>query len=405
MTSVNPFGLAVFEDAPDFWSEKQFCAGGIACTSQKNILMSFTNTVFSGSTPIGSPEFHIISNLDNVSNLIDDCQYQSRWNAYSCGQTAMGQLSILAEDRDSRARSAAPVTVSNSETGYENVLNSFMDHDGGRASYKSQFTALLQPEGHYTVEFSGANFNKMRYRLDANEGRIHVTVKNMSSPWSNVILNGTVVSAAEWDPTEKAQARLSSYAGCGSNRYNNQDNSLEFILTAGCELQVRTESAIKSRVRLDMTEEQFYQQNGTRGFIERVAAALQINSSRLQVVEVRLGSVIVDYVISPDPTSYDADAELRSVELSQSQLFKVGGSAILGAQVLDSDSSLIIVVDKLVTDVAPTVEAVTQVIKDRKKLSAGALAGIIIGSIFGAGCLCCCLLACCGCCCLTRYGR
>ena len=202
--------------------------------------MSLTNTVYSGSTPIGSPEFHIISNLDNVSNLIDDCQYQSRWNAYSCGQIAMGQLSILAEDWDSRARSAAPVTVSNSETGYENVLNSFMDHDGGSASYKSQFTALLQPEGHYTVEFSSANFNKMRYRLDANEGRVHVTVKNMSSPWSNVTLNGTVVSAAEWDRTEKAQARLTSFAGCGSNRYNNQDNSLEFILTAGCELQVQT---------------------------------------------------------------------------------------------------------------------------------------------------------------------
>jgi hypothetical protein len=114
-----------------------------------------------------------------------------------------------------------------------------------------------------------------------------------------------------------------------------------------------------------MTEEQFYQQNGTRGFIERVAAALQIDSSRLQVVEVRLGSVIVDYVISPDPTSDDADAELRSVELSQSQLFTVGGSATFGAQILDSDSNLSIVVEKLVTDVTPTVEAVTQAVKDR----------------------------------------
>lgn len=80
----------------------------------------------------------------------------------------MGQLHILAEDKDSRARSVAPVFVVNSETGYENSINSFMDHDGGDASYKSQFTALLQPEGHYTVEYSDAAFNKMRYRLDAN---------------------------------------------------------------------------------------------------------------------------------------------------------------------------------------------------------------------------------------------
>lgn len=75
MTNVNPFGLAVFEDAPEFWAEESYCAGEIACTSPNNILLSFTNTVYSGSTPIGSPEFHIISDIDNVSNLIDDCQY------------------------------------------------------------------------------------------------------------------------------------------------------------------------------------------------------------------------------------------------------------------------------------------------------------------------------------------
>lgn len=81
----------------------------------------------------------------------------------------------------------------------------------------------------------------------------------MSSPWSNVTLNGTAVNATEWDKTNKAQAQLASDAGCGANRYNSEDNSLEFILTAGCELQVHTESAIKSTVRLDMTEEEFYQ--------------------------------------------------------------------------------------------------------------------------------------------------
>lgn len=72
---------------------------------------------------------------------------------------------------------------------------------------------------------------------------------------------------------------------------------------------------------------------------------------------------------------------------------------------LESDSNLIIVVDKLVTDVKENVESVTKVLKDPVTLTAGGLAGVIVGSIVGTGCLCCCLLVCLGCCCANSYKK
>lgn len=156
-------------------------------------------------------------------------------------------------------RSAAPVTISNAATGYENQVNSFKNHNGGNQVYKSQFTALVEPIGDFTVDFASTPFHKLKYRLDSvSDSRITVTVNNMPSASFEITNNGTIVNGTAWNKTLQSQAPLASNDTCGTSRFDGDANSLEFVLTAGCEIYVNSLSSLRSTVRLDMTEEQFY---------------------------------------------------------------------------------------------------------------------------------------------------
>lgn len=55
--------------------------------------------------------------------------------------------------------------------------------------------------------------------------------------------------------------------------------------------------AIKTKLRLEWTLEEFYATGGTIRFAERIAAALGIESNRIKTVAVYEGSVIVDFFI------------------------------------------------------------------------------------------------------------
>lgn len=87
---------------------------------------------------------------------------------------------------------------------------------------------------------------------------------------------------------------------CGENRFVALANFLEFYISPGCEIKIKPRDAIQGLVRMDWTLEEFWASGGTSMFIHRMASILGIHPSRVYVLQVYLGSVINEFIITPE---------------------------------------------------------------------------------------------------------
>lgn len=68
-----------------------------------------------------------------------------------------------------------------------------------------------------------------------------------------------------------------------------------------------------TKVRMEWTMDEFFDNGGTTAFIDRLCASLGIHASTVKVVGVASGSVVVDYEITPsddEPMSIDQISDL-----------------------------------------------------------------------------------------------
>lgn len=97
------------------------------------------------------------------------------------------------------------------------------------------------------------------------------------------------------------QEELTGTKGCGENRFiGGVDNFLEFILTPGCVIKVDPVNSFPANVRMNWSLDEFYSKGGTTSFADRVSGVLGIHASRVKVVSVYKGSVVVDFVVEED---------------------------------------------------------------------------------------------------------
>ena len=164
------------------------------------------------------------------------------------------------------------------------------------------FPALVSADKDYSIEFTGTSFNKMAYTLKAKEGQsMKVRILKQHAGSYQVKANGRVIEPNTFDENFGTQAALTRVKGCGENRQIvGSDSYIEFILTPLCEVFTEPITSIKANVRLDWTLDEFYASGGTTSFADRVCAALGIHASRLKVVAVYRGSVIVDFFIDAE---------------------------------------------------------------------------------------------------------
>lgn len=121
-------------------------------------------------------------------------------------------------------------------------------------------------------------------------------------------VDGEIIETTEWDKVAGVNMPLSGQRGCGENRFVGVENYLEFIITAGCRVDVAPVDSISSNVRMDWTMDEFYSAGGTTSFMDRVSAALGIHASQVKVVAVYTGSVVVEYEITVDEETTDSTA-------------------------------------------------------------------------------------------------
>ena len=99
---------------------------------------------------------------------------------------------------------------------------------------------------------------------------------------------------------------------CGANILNFKERTIEIVITAkDCIPSLIVMDSLKVSLRLDTTVAEFYQNNGIATFMDKVAAFLGIDISRIKVVDVRAGSAIVEMLVdSNDPNDNKKSGEV-----------------------------------------------------------------------------------------------
>jgi hypothetical protein len=144
----------------------------------------------------------------------------------------------------------------------------------------------------YEVVMTGTPPKKMRWRLDTKNkpNGVWIMVKFPSALARAVLVDGEEVPYNKWqaDPEIIGQGAYGPVKNefCGENRYVAVKNILEFHISGECELEIAPRDAIMTKVRMEWTMTEFFDNGGTTAFIDRLCASLGIHASTVKVVGV-----------------------------------------------------------------------------------------------------------------------
>ena len=162
-----------FWDPPkQSWANDEDCVE-FPCTGPHNMAARFKNTRFGGAnSPYGIPaNFQIVSNNKESisSSVIPGCTLHSMWNAYLCTNDNIGQITFDSLDADRMDRSVQPVYIREPNSGFDNKLNSYMDHcwDGFYTCQQreTKFPTIIDTDWkEFEIEYTGTPPNAQEFR-------------------------------------------------------------------------------------------------------------------------------------------------------------------------------------------------------------------------------------------------
>lgn len=268
-TDVEERAYIFLTSAPAAWAGVADC-GESPCTGPDNILLTFESATFSGTTPSEQdPDFTVISNNAGVAVAFGNkCELKNFWNAYYCRFIDVGILLFESLDSDAFKRTVSPIILTNDDSGFNNVLNSFMDHywDGFYTSQKrmSRFPSLLPLEEPVLITYTGTPPDNQRFTIRSQEPGYTIVTIDYDQTNSYAISDddtGTLIEPNPWDNSIAAQAEISGRV-CGENRFTGVENILQFVLTNGCTLRITPRDVVQSRLRLEWTMAEFWADGG-----------------------------------------------------------------------------------------------------------------------------------------------
>ena len=185
-------------------------------------------------------------------------------------------------------RSVQPIYIQNFDHGFNNKLNSYMDHcwDGFYTCQKrrSRFPTLVyQGWDFYNIEYTGTPPNNQDFRLFGKAGSpgFLVSIKYPNAGAYQIFdSNNKPVMHTDWDHSIKTWAKPTGKF-CGEFRYEGVINRLEFWINTGCKLYVRPRDAIMLAIRLEFTMDEFFTKGGITTFTDRMAGVLGIHRADL----------------------------------------------------------------------------------------------------------------------------
>lgn len=181
--------------------------------------------------------------------------------------------------------------VQNTEHGFDNKLNSYMDDcwDGFYTCQKreTKFPSIVyQGWDEYNIEYTGTPPNVQDFRLFGRTGSpgFLVTIKYAKAGSYQLFdENNNVIMPTDWDDDELTWAKPTGRY-CGEFRFEGVINRLQFWMENNCQVFIKPRDAIQLAVRLEFTMEEFFAKGGVTTFTDRMAANLGIHSADLKVV-------------------------------------------------------------------------------------------------------------------------
>jgi hypothetical protein len=101
----------------------------------------------------------------------------------------------------------------------------------------------------------------------------------------------------------------------GTNTYEWLQRRLTFVVKSTDIVRIITTNAVHVSLALDSTVTEFYDSGGEGTFVDRVAYLLGIDPARIVVVDVRQGSVLIDFAVLDSSSREYSNDNLTLTEL------------------------------------------------------------------------------------------
>lgn len=168
-----------------------------------------------------------------------------------------------------------------------------MDHqwDGFYTSQlrTSRFPGILTTGEDYTIEITSTPPEKMRFKLEGEQGGIKIKINYPVAGSIQVYADDVAQDYTAWDEALGSPGPLPKTT-CGDNRFVGVENFLEFYLEPGCVISIEPKEAIQTKVRMDWSIADFYSNGGVVSFTDKLASTLGIASFRVKIVAVYTGT-------------------------------------------------------------------------------------------------------------------
>ena len=287
----------VYLHSPDpGWRNDDDCGTEMDCTGPMNVILQDMDGSFLGGNKNGQAAV-IASNPATVNP--NKCIVRNDWNGYECQNANYNLLVFESLDLDTMTRRVSPVNIfSNYTQGYtySNNLNSFMDH-GWWLAYtslqrESRFPVQVELGYTYNITFTGTNPKSMRFQVRGDDKGVGILV---SIAYQNPELLNVFVNDGPAIPEKNGTVAITDPSG--SNTYEWLQRRLTFVVKNDDIVVLQTTNAVHVSLALDTTVTEFYDGGGEGTFVDRIASLLGIDPARIVIVDVRQGSVLIDFAI------------------------------------------------------------------------------------------------------------
>ena len=274
--------------------------GDFNCTGEKNWLF----TDIDGSL-YGKPAQIIPKNL-GIKH--PNCKDMDSWNGRLCDGIYFGILEFQNDGADQRRRIVPPVNISSKNM--FTTLNEWrewkwegpepLDHRLAR------FNGLVELNSSISLLFETVVPEELKLKMQRGRNisdYLIVSIKyerpNTVEVW-NMVSQQLIKSNRVDQNIDLTQKNMS----CGANIYDSNNRTITFVITneENCILKVRTINSVKVSLHMDTTVEDFYKNNGESDFIGKISSFLGLDISRVRIVQIRSGSVIVDFMVVENKT-------------------------------------------------------------------------------------------------------
>ena len=269
--------------------------GDFNCTGEKNWL--FTDV--DGSL-FGKPSQVIPKN----KGIHAQCKDIDSWNGQLCDGVIFGILEFQNDGADQRRRIVAPVNISSKNM--VNTLNEWREWKWEGPEPLDQRLArlngLVELNSSISMIFETVVPEELKIKLLKGKGNVDYLIISIKYERPNAVevwnlINRTLIKSFRIDQNIDLNTHNME---CGANIYDASNRTITFVLTNkdDCLLKIRTIDCIKVSLRMETTVEDFFKNDGESTFIDKISAFLNLDLSRVRIVNIRSGSVIVDFVVA-----------------------------------------------------------------------------------------------------------